>query len=465
MKNKKIHFIGIKGVGMAALAVIAKEMGYLVSGSDETNTFVTDEELEKAGISASEFNAKNVSEKPDLVVLSAAYNTENIEVKEAKKRHLEIVTYSEALARLSKESRVIAVSGIHGKTTTTAMISYLLFKANLDPSYLVGSGNAGSLGQSSRYGHGEYFVLEADEYKKSQEKPEPKFLDLSPEIEVITSIELDHPDMFETEEDVYKAFYDFACRVHRNGFIVLCVDYPKARKLINSIADRVFETYGFLSEAKWRIVNFTENAEKTTFEIFHDGINLGPFQTKLPGEGNVLNATAAIIVAMKLGISENLIKKNLSQFYGIKRRYEILGTFDSVTLIDDYAHHPRAISLTLEAIRKKYPKAKVFCIFQPHTYSRTKGLINEFAKAFNAADSVIITDIYASAREAIATTSGQELASEVRKHQKNVKYIDDWDEIVNEINDNLKKPAVVVTMGAGDIYKLNDRIMEGLKNG
>ncbi len=460
-----IHFIGIKGVGMAALAILAQELGSTVTGSDEANTFVTDEELQKAQIPVFEFDVSNLKTKPDLVVVSAAYDKNNIEVKEAHRQHLEIISYSEALAHFSKSSKVIAVGGIHGKTTTTAMVSFILSRANLDPSYLIGASIVASLGGSAHHGQGEYFVLEADEYKKSQDDPTPKFLDLSPAIEVITSIELDHPDMFATEEEVFKAFYDFACLLPRNGFIVLCADYAKARKLANTIADRVFETYGFLPEAKWQVVDLVENEEKTSFNIRHDEKVFGPFSLKMPGKGNVLNAAAAAVLALKLGISETLIKKSLAEFSGIKRRFEIIRKFDEVVLMDDYAHHPRAISLTLEAIKKKNPKAKIWCIFQPHTYSRTRGLLREFAQAFGLADKVIITDIYASAREQDQTITGQELALEVRKNQHNVKFIDDWEKIIEEINDNIKKPAVIVTMGAGDIYKLQDRIYEVLKNG
>lgn len=462
---KTIHFVGIKGVGMAALAILAKQMGYQVSGSDEGSVFVTDEELKKAGILVTEFDPNNLQSRPDLVVCSAAYSKENIEIKEARRRHQEIISYSEALARLSKDSRVIAVSGIHGKTTTTAMIAFVLTRANLDPSFVVGAANVKSLKQSSHFGQGDFFVLEADEYKKSQENPVSKFLDLSPEMEVITSIELDHPDMFATEEDVFKVFYDFACRTPRKGFIVLCADYPKARKLSRSIADRNFETYGFSSDAMWQVTNVSESDGKTTFEIAHEGRKIGPFTLKMPGQGNILNATAAAVVASKLGVSEKQIIKSLQEFEGVKRRYEIIDQIGNITLIDDYAHHPRAIALTLDAIKARYPQAKIFCIFQPHTYSRTKALLGDFANAFSVADKVIVTDIYASAREMEATISGQDLALEIRKKKPSVKYIDEWDKIVEEITLNLKGPAVVVTMGAGDIYKLQDQIRKALKNG
>lgn len=448
---------------MSALAIYAKERGFGVTGSDTEETFVTDKTLQKAGISVLPFSPQNLKSRPEIVVVSAAYSKDNIEVREARRRHLEIKPYSEALAMFANDLQIIAVAGIHGKTTTTALLSFILTKANLDPSFVIGSGEIPSLGATGHFGRGDYFVLEADEYRKSSEEMTSKFLDFSPKVEIITSIEMDHPDMFSTEEKVYDAFYKFACRVPRTGFIVLCVDYPKTRKIIHSLVDRNFETYGFNEKASWQIVDFLEIQDYSSFYILNCGNKIGPFKIKLPGKFNALNATAAIITALRLGIEEKLAKKYLFSFSGVKRRFEKIGQVDNITIIDDYAHHPRSVAMALEAARARYPQAEIYCIFQAHTYSRTKELLNEFASSFRAADHVIITEIYASQRETKATISGQDLASAIRKEQKSVKFIPDKNKIVQELVDNVTRPALIITMGAGDIYKLGNLILERLQ--
>lgn len=463
MNTQKIHFIGIKGVGMTALAILSQEKGYEVTGSDVEDSFVTDQILSQAGIKVTPFDTANLQNKPDIVVYSAAFDKSNVEVKEAHKKRLNIKPYSEVLALFSSESQVIAVSGIHGKTTTTALVSFLLTKANLDPSFIVGSGEIADLPAPGHLGSGDYFVLEADEYRKSPDDNNSKFFDLTPEIEIITSIEMDHPDMFLTDEKVYEAFYKFACRIPRKGFIVLCLDYPKAKKLLRSLADRNFETYGFSENVDWQIIDYTELADSTSFNLLNEGKKIGPFIFKIPGEGNVLNATAAIIVALKLGIQEKSIQKYLAEFRGVKRRFEKIGQYKDITVIDDYAHHPHSIALTLEAAKKRFPDAKIWCIFQPHTYSRTKELLSGFATAFNAIDRVIITDIYASAREKEVTITAEDLTQAIRKTQKQVKYVNSWDKITQELVDNVGGKTVIITMGAGDIYKLGKNILEALQ--
>lgn len=459
---KKIHFIGIKGVGMTALALLAKEKGYEVSGSDINESFVTDETLAKADIKVNPFDINNISDKLDFVVISAAYGKDNIEVKEAKKKHLEIMFYSEALAFFARDSQVIAVAGIHGKTTTAAMLSFLLTKANLDPSFIIGAGEVKSLGTSGHAGKGDYFIVEADEYRKSPEDSSSKFFDLSPEIEIITSIEMDHPDIFTSEEAVFDVFYKFACRIPRKGFIILCTDYLKAKKLQRSLADRNIESYGF-SQALWQIIDSQEGEAETIFSIKHQEKIIGPFKLKVPGQANILDATAAIVTCLKIGIEEKLIKKNIADFVGAKRRFEKIGQINDIIIIDDYAHHPHSISLTLEAARKKFPSYKIWCIFQPHTYSRTKELLKDFAIAFKEADKVIITEIYASQRETEATINGQQLAEAIHRNQRNVRFISDWSKIIKEIIDSADGQNLIITMGAGDIYKLGYSLLAELK--
>ncbi len=459
--GKKIHFIGIKGVGMTALAILAKEKGFEITGSDVAESFVTDEALAAAGITVSGFDITNINDNLDLVVISAAFGKDNVEAREAKKKHLEVMLYSEALAFFARDSHLIAVAGIHGKTTTAAMISFLLVKANLDPSFIIGAGQVKSLETPGHAGKGDYFVLEADEYRKSPEDNNSKFLDLSPEIEIITSIEMDHPDIFASEEMVFDAFYKFACRIPRNGFIVLCTDYPKAQKLQRLLVDRQIESYGFQEGSSWQIVDLEESEESTNFSLKHQEKKYGPFKLKVPGRANVLNATAAITASLKIGIEEKLIKKNIADFEGVKRRFEKIGQINEIVIVDDYAHHPRSISLTLAAARKKFPSHKIWCIFQPHTYSRTKALLDDFATAFKEADKVIITEIYASQRESQPTISGQQLADVIHHEQRNVRFIGDWSKIIREL-ESAEGKILIITMGAGDIYKLATALFEKL---
>ena len=275
---------------------------------------------------------------------------------------------------------------------------------------------------------------------------------------------MDHPDMFKMEEDVYNTFYKFACKIPRKGFIVLCTDYQKAKKIERNLADRNFETYGFEGTPKWKITEFVEDENETSFFLLNKEDKIGPFKMLVPGVGNVLNATATIITCLKLGLDEKLIKKHLFLFSGVKRRFEKIGHEGNITIIDDYAHHPRAVSLTLEALRKKFPKSKIWCIFQAHTYSRTKELLKDFALSFKNADKVFITDIYGSSREQEQIITGQDLADAIKVNHRSVRYIHDWDKIIEEIIDSASTETVVVTMGAGDIYKIADKILARLKN-
>lgn len=459
--TKNAYFIGIKGVGMAALAVLFKEAGFAVSGSDSGH-YPTEELLDKNNIAYfNEFNNKNLKGlKPTIVVVSAAYNRENAEVKEAFKRKLNVIYYSEALAQISADKKVIAVSGIHGKTTTAALVAFILEKAHFAPSFLFGAANAGNLKTNARYNKGEYFVLEADEYRKSPDNFTPKFLDLSPEIAVISSIELDHPDIFSSLENVYNAFYRFACRVRRGGFIVLCLDYPKAKKLQRSLADRQFETYGFEKGARWQIVDFQNNPKTTSFYLLRDGEKIGPFELEIFGAHNVLNAAAAVIVALKLGIAESAVKRIIKQFSGVGRRFEKIFDQKGILIFDDYAHHPTAVAQTLKMVKEKFPEHYIWAIFQPHTYSRTQALLADFGRAFGDADKVIITDIFASAREQTGAIGGLDLAGEIKKNRSGICYLADFTEIKNYLREKVKAPAVIITMGAGDIYKINKELIK-----
>jgi len=458
--NKLAYLIGIKGVGMSALAIYLKQAGYEVTGSDSDEAYITDKILKENKISFfTEYNKENLKGlKPAVVVVSAAYGKENPEVKEAQKRHLNLKYYSEMLGEISSDKKVIAVGGVHGKTTITAMISFILEKANLSPSFIIGAGKVPSLKANAKKGDGDYFIIEADEYRKSPESKEPKFLDFLPFIEVISGIELDHPDIYDSLEDIYQAFYKFACHIPRNGFIVLCTDYPRCKKIRSSIADRNFETYGYENGSKWKVVDVKEEGEYSEFSIDKNGEIIGPFKIKLPGKHNILNATAAIIISLKLDIPEETVKKYLFQFDGVERRFQKIFENEKIKIFDDYAHHPTAIKYTIEAAKKRFPNSKIWVAFQPHTYSRTEKLMADFGNAFRLADKVIITDIYASKREEKGKITSSDLVSEIKKHQSNVRFFPEKERVKNYIKDSLKENVVFITIGAGDIYKIGKEL-------
>lgn len=451
---KHVHFIGIGGVGMSALAIIAKQKGMRVTGSDVENIYFLSDMLKKNNIDWKPFSDNNLKDTPDVVVVGAAWDEKNIEVQEAKKLHLNIKAYSEFLADIMSDYKGIAIAGVHGKTTTSAMTAFLLDKAKMSPSFLIGCREAPNLETNARVGEGEYFVTEADEYKKSAEDSQSKFLDLRPQIAVITSIEMDHPDIFNTVEDVYRAFYRFACKVPRTGLVIGCIDCDKVKKLSLSLADRRFESYGFSIGADWRIIDYSVEHGEQVFSIKRDKQIFGPFKLLVPGKYNVLNATAAIVVCLKVGVKPLTIQKYLPYFVGVERRFQIMGSRDGVLVVDDYAHHPTAIKATLEGAKDFYPGRKICCVFQPHTYSRTKELLEEFAQAFGSADLVVITDIYASAREKSGRIHARHLVERMKAFHQKVRYISDFSEIVAFLLETLDRGDVLIVMGAGDIYKV-----------
>lgn len=456
---KYVHFIGIGGVGMSALAIIAKQKGMKVTGSDQ-NIYFTDEMLKKNGIEWFDgFSADNLAGKPDLVVVSAAYDEKNPEVAEARRLHLDIIPYSELLGQIMAEYKGIAIAGVHGKTTTTAMTAFLLEKARMSPSFLIGCRTAPNLGTNAAVGDGEYFVTEADEYKKSADNLTSKFMDLKPQIAVITSIEMDHPDVFNTVQDVYQAFYRFACKVPRTGLVIGCIDSDKVKKLSLSLADRHFESYGFAIGADWRIIDHEVESGEQIFSIKNGKNIYGPFKLSIPGKHNVTNAAAAIVVALKVGVKPETIQKYLPEFIGAERRFQVLGKKDGVVVVDDYAHHPTAIEVTLKGARDFYPGKRIIAIFQPHTYSRTKELLGDFAQAFDEADVVIIADIYASAREKSGRIHSRHLVGEMKQYHNYVQYIGDLSEIVEYLKENTKPDDVVIVMGAGDVYKVGKEFL------
>jgi UDP-N-acetylmuramate--alanine ligase len=451
-----LHFIGIKGVGMSALALVAQGLGYTVTGSDVAEQFITDAPLRQAGVRVFElFAAENIAPTVTKVVAGAAYGSDNPEYAEAERRKLPIVTYSQLLGELSSLKKTIAIAGTHGKTTTSAITSYLLMQSGYDPSYVIGTGSVPGLPSHGRTGTGDYFVTEADDYKRAPDDPTPKFLDLKPYVGLITSIEHDHPDLYPTLEDCVEAFYQFARRVSPNGFLVVNGDSETIHDLIHRLHDETIITFGFSLRTDYQIVI----DDPSHFSLIYQGEKIGPFEIRIPGRHNLYNAAAALTILLHLGIPAEKLQQHLPGFSGTERRFQYLGQNNDVLVFDDYAHHPTAITLTLEAAKQMFPEKQLFGIFQPHTYSRTKAFLPEFGRSFTDADTVVITDIFGSAREKEVTITAERLADEVRKHHNNVLYVP-YQQLEQYLESQVVPGSVVILMGAGDIYKVGRHFVE-----
>lgn len=468
MKLKKIHFVGIKGTNMTPLAIIAKEAGFQISGSDVEQEFITDNALKKAGITPLVgFSKENITNQ-DLVITTGAHGGfDNIEVVTAKLKKIPVMLAGEATGLymkgdiFNKKFIGISVAGTHGKTTTSAMIATLLKVNNLDPTYIIGTGNVGSLGAPGYLGKGRYFVAEADEYAtEPNHDKRARFLWQHPQFTVITNIEYDHPDIYPTVQSVRETFLTFAKQLPDKGSLIACGDDEEIKKMLKDFGRRCI-TYGFNLDNEYVLDRVSVSGEQTFFWVKSHGVPLGEFVIRVTGEHNALNGLATVIIGLELGLSIEKIKKGLSAFCGSKRRLEFIGDLRTgAKVYDDYAHHPTEIKTTLSALRQKYPKKKIICIFQPHTYSRTKLLFHGFVTAFGSVDSVVITDIFASAREIEDNTvTSKHLAFAVSSHHKNVFYLPKLADVVQYINENrLRSDTVIVTMGAGNIYTIHSEL-------
>ena len=463
-----IHFVGIKGVGMTPLAIIAKEAGFGVTGSDVAEEFITDEALRKAGIKPmSGFSADHIA-KPDLVITTGAHNGfDNVEVKEAREKGIKIIAGGEAVGIFmngkifGKDYQGISVAGTHGKTTTAGMVATILKDNHLDPSYVIGTGDIGSLGAPGHFGQGKYFVAEADEYVTEPHYDKtPRFMWQFPRITIFTNIEFDHPDAYSSLDEIVKVFAKFAKQLPDNGVLIACGDDHQIKQIIKNQTGSVI-TYGFSAVNNYVIDKVSISGERMFFWVSAYGRSLGEFMLNVIGEHNALNALAAFIAGIEVGLPVEKAKASLLAFTGSKRRLEYIG--DLVTgakVYDDYAHHPTAVKKTLQALRKQYPNKKIVCLFQPHTFSRTKKLFNDFVGAFESADSLILVDIYPSMRESFdQTISSSILGDAIKTKHKDVTYLPKLSDLEEYIKQKkFRSDTILVTMGAGDIYKISNNL-------
>lgn len=472
---KHIHFVGIKGVGMSGLAIIAAEMGKQVSGSDTEEKFVTQAALDKKEIRVwTKFDPQhienilrnnNLAPHDILVVTTGAHKGfANPEVKTAKQKGLTIMSHGQALGFFMKEKTGIAVAGTHGKTTTTAMIAHILAGARMDPSYAAGTGWINSLGLPAHWGTGRYFVAEADEYVTDPVSDlTPRFLWQTPKIAVLTNIEYDHPDVFPDTASLQDAFLKFASNVPQDGVIIVGLDSFLLEKILKKVNNRLI-TYGFSPRADYRVTDYSVETLGTTvqgcaFKINHENKTICEVKMGLSGQQNAANGLAAILTAVEAGVPWQYVCKSLLGFNGTGRRFESVGKIGGSLLYDDYAHHPTEIKATLKMIQEIYPEMPIICVFQPHTFSRTKALFNEFASSFEKADKVVLTDIFASAREQEdPEVNSARLAAELKKKHSDVVYCPNLSDVIEYLRPKVGDKQIIITMGAGDIYKIHEKL-------
>jgi len=455
ISNPHVHFVGIGGIGMSGLAKVLLEAGYSISGCDRQRSHITDR-LAGLGATINEGHDARHIAGTDLLVISSAIPADNPDLVEARRRVIPVVKRAELLGHLMKERQGVAVAGTHGKTTTTGMIAWILEQAGLDPTIFAG-GELVNLDTNARRGQGPYAVAEADEYDYA-------FLQLSPALAVITNIEADHPDIFENLDAVVETFAEFLRRVQPDGHIVAGVDNPQVQQLIAQ-RDGVI-TYGLNQPADWQARDIASNGSTQTFGVDHQETPLGEFQIQLPGIHNVSNALAAIAAASTIGVDLEVIRDALAGFQGTRRRFEVKGIAREITVIDDYAHHPTEVRATLSAARQRYSGQTIWAVFQPHTYSRTRALLDEFAGSFSDADRVIVTDIYAARERDTLGVHAQDLVSRMQRPGfgeeagPGVQHIADLGDAVDYLAVNLAPGDVMLTLGAGDVWKVGERVLE-----
>ncbi len=452
-KCNQVHCIGIGGIGLSAIAEIFLNRGKTVTGSDMKESDITDHLISKGAIIFLGHREKNV-EGADLVIYSAAVSTDNPELRRARELNIPTVTRAQALGALMREyDNSIAISGTHGKTTTTSMVSLILKNAEKDPTILVG-GTLEELGGNVAVGKSDYFVTEACEYMDS-------FLSLAPKIEIILNIDSDHLDYFKDIDHIASSFEKFTSLVPNDkGMIVAYDANPFVHSVIQGKPGVV--TFGLSDQCKYYAEDISWSAEgRPGFKVYCEGKILGEVQMAIPGEYNVLNALAAFACTHELGVEAGVIIKTLESYTGTDRRFDIIGiTEKGVQIIDDYAHHPTEICATLSAA-VKVPHNRLWVCFQPHTYTRTRALFEQFVDAFEQTDCLILAEIYAAREKNIYKISSALLAEEIKKKHptKEVHFFKTFDEITNFVYENAEKGDVVITMGAGDIYKVGEAVL------
>lgn len=437
-----IHFVGIGGIGMSGIAEVLQNMGFTISGSDIAES-ANIERLRVAGVQVFIGHESNNIAGADVLVFTSAASKDNPEILAAKESRMPVISRGEMLAELMRLKYAVAVAGSHGKTTTTSMIAEIVKEAGLDPTILIG-GRLNSNDNNAAFGKSNIMVAEADESDRS-------FLMLYPSIAIITNIDHEHMENYKDFDDVKDSFASFANRVPFYGCCVLCIDNDNVADIIPKIEKR-FVTYGLKAQAEVRAVNVVKEGFGVSFDVVKGGTELGNISLKLPGDHTVLNSLAALTACLEMGVPFSTIADTLAKFKGVQRRMSVRYQNEELIVLDDYAHHPTEISVTLKAIREAMPSRKIVVVFQPHRYSRTQNLMSEFVKCFMDADKLFVTDIYAASEKPIENITAENLVSAIKSHGvRDVTYLPEWKGFFSYVEEMDETPKVIVTFGAGSI--------------
>jgi len=454
-RTRHIHMVGIGGIGMSGIAEILLQRKYTVTGSD-SNLGETTERLVELGATVYEgHDEKNIEGSDVVVYTSAVKATENIETKAALDRQIPVIKRAEMLAELMRMKYGIGIAGTHGKTTTTTMTGHVIQDGAFDPTIIVG-GRVHSFDKTNAVvGSGDIIIVEADEFDRT-------FLRLSPSMAVITNIEAEHLDIYKDLDDVKDAFIQFANKVPFYGVVVVCLDDPAVRSILPEIERRTI-SYGFTPQAQVRAINIQKDGFYSNFTVLYEDKILGEIRLRAPGDHNVKNSLAAVAVGLELGMSFKKIKSGLERFRGVYRRFQKKADEKNILVIDDYAHHPTEVQATISAARNGWEEKRIVAVFQPHLYSRTQKMYQEFGLSFFDAEVLVVTDVYPSREEPIEGVNGKLIADTARKYgHRDVHYIEDKNQLPDTLEEIGQSGDIIITMGAGDIYRFCEKYVNQL---
>ena len=460
LAGKRFHFIGVGGIGMSGLAMLLLKHKAIVTGSDQTGGETIDHLCQFGADIKIGHKEHNLNPQADAVVISAAIKEENPELKLARREGIRVYKYAEMLGKVFQFYQGIAISGTHGKSTTSGWLAYILKLAGLEPNFVVGA-VVTQLAGSSGIGSGQHFVAEACEYDRS-------FLNLKPQVAVILNIEADHLDYYKDEAEIVEAFRDFALGTKNSGVIIANGEDKNTKQLFLDSRllenNRKIETFGFGKENNFYADNIVEKDGLYSFDVYHNKELLGKTRISVPGRHNVANALAVIAAATNAGLAAKDILRLLPGFTGVDRRLMLKAKVNGVTILDDYAHHPTEIRASLRAIKEHYQPKRLWCIFQPHQYSRTRFLLDDFAESFKLADITIMPEIYfvRDSQQSKKEVNAQVLVDKIRAKGSEAMFIDGFDKICDYLTKQVRSGDVVVTMGAGDVWKVSDEYIQWL---
>jgi UDP-N-acetylmuramate--alanine ligase len=452
---RKLHFVGIGGIGMSGIAEILIDQGFSVTGSDKAPSDNTERLVSLGARVSIGHAAKNLEPDVDALVYSSAVTPDNPELVEAQRRKIPVIRRAEMLAEVMRLKYGIGIAGTHGKTTTTSMASLILIEGGVDPTVIVGGRLRGLAGSNARLGKGEFIVVEADEFDRS-------FLSITPTIAVLTTLETDHLDCYRDLEDIKGAFIQFANKVPFYGFVVLCLDEPALQDIMPRIKKKII-TYGLNGQADLQAVDIRHSEHRSTFTLLREGAELGQIELQIPGKHNVQNALAAIAVGLSLNVSFEKVRAGIQKFTGVFRRWEVKAEVGGITIVDDYAHHPTEIRATLAGAKAGW-RRRVVCVFQPHLYSRTRDFYDEFGRSFFNADVLVLTDVYPAREEPIQGVNGELIVNAAKAvGHKQVHYVPNKADVPGFLLGVVRPGDMVITMGAGDIWRFGEEFIKQLR--